>query len=108
LAAAAPHLDAKEPTMQEQFRAVSLEAMRNGEMVEVALRGQARQPIEAHYVLEFRGDSRTRHAGGARLSPGETVELSRLRVKTGAKWCATASVEQSDGLKYTLRDGDCG
>lgn len=94
--------------MNNQYRTLSMKSEQNDGNVEIIVTGQSEAPLDVSYKLEVAGQSVTRHSGSTRLLTAQPQTLSRVKVSTGERWCATLRVEQSNGVNYRLTEGMCG
>lgn len=94
-------------TMSEEPRAITLDATRNGDIVEVQLKGASDRTQAVSYSLEVTGDSSSRHRGRTTLAANSSQVLSTVKVSANGEWCARVTVEEEDRAPYELTEGSC-
>lgn len=88
-------------------RALALNVIENGDRVEVELIANSPVTQQVEYEIELTGGSHARHRGSTSIAAGNRQVLSTLKTNVGDGWCATVSVTEASGARYTLTAGDC-
>lgn len=88
-------------------RALALNVVDNGDRVEVELIAHSPVTQQVEYEIELTGNSHARHRGSTSIAAGNRQVLSTLKTSVGEGWCATVSVTEGTGARYTLTAGDC-
>lgn len=88
-------------------RALALNVIESGDRVEVELIANSPVTQQVEYVIELTGSSHARHRGSTSIAAGNRQVLSTLKTNVGDGWCATVSVSEASGARYTLTAGDC-
>ena len=87
--------------------ALSLMVERCGDAIEVRLIGHSTVAQHVRYDLHLSGKSNSRNRGSSDLAAGRTVTLSTMRMSVTDHWCVQVAVEEGNGDRYDLRQGDC-
>lgn len=88
-------------------RAIDMEISREGETIEVVLRGNSPRDQRVQYELELTGASTSRHKGSTMLRANDASVLSTMRMSAAPSWCVTARVTEQDGTTYEFLEGTC-
>ena len=88
-------------------RALALNVIEHGDRVEVELIANSPITQQVEYEIELTGNSHARHRGSTSIAAGNKQVLSTLKTNVGDGWCATVSVSEASGARYTLTAGGC-
>ena len=91
----------------DEPRALALNVIEGEDSVEIELVANSPVTQQVEYEVDLEGNSRSRHRGNTSLPAGESQVLSRMKTSASAGWCATVTVSEASGAKYTLTAGDC-
>ena len=95
------------PIMEQERRALALEVVEDGSLIEVQLIADSPQTQQVSYTLEVTGRSTSKHRGRTGLVAGKKHVLSTMRAEKDENWCVRAVVEEDGREPYELIEGDC-